>query len=472
MQGEGIDSEKSRVPHFWLAEDGGVVRSLNPFMKHSRKFRQLISLTMVVVFSAVQFPVSAFSKNLEVFDPHKISVAVIPYAERNEDKKILEKTKERIAGDLRKISYFTVVDPKRVEEIVTYYAGSIRRDSAVQDEERSLALARAHWFSKDYLEAEADLERTIASLKRKGGQGDLLVDALLTKAMLFKETGRTAEAKKVFREALAIDPTLELEATPLSGKSRRVFEATKKEILLGRTGNLEIKSEPPMAQIYLNGVSKGTTPHTLENLPQGSYLVTIEANNYYPVHEAVYVAGGTTQFVSQTLHWIAGSAKQKVDPSRLAQQARTAGQKTKLAVEMGKALKVDKVLFLSVARRDGKEEVEVSTVDTSLKAAYNPLSVPVAEVKANEEKSLGRLANAIDDQARRNVLDDPAKYLQPGRGDIRTLRHERPFWQKPLFYSLTGALVGGAIGATVGILAAVATLASIWLARRIRAAAD
>lgn len=412
-----------------------------------------IAFFSAIFFSVVQITLPVSAKNLEVFDPNKISVAVIPYAERVNDKKILEKAKERILLDLRKISYFTVVDPKRVEDIVTYYSRSIRKDSAVVEEERSLALARAHWYSKDYLEAEADLERTIAALKRKGGGGDLLVDALLTKAMLFKETGRTAEAQKIFREALAIDPTLTLEDTSLGGKSRRVFEATKREILLGRTGNIEIKSDPPTASVYLNGVSKGTTPLTLQNLPQGTYLLTIEANNYYPVHEAVYVAGGTTQFVSQTLHWIAGSAKQKVDPSRLAQQARTGAQKAKLAVEMGKALKVDKVLFLSVERGAGGERVEVSTVDTSLKAAYNPLSVPVADIRSNEEKSLGKLASAIDDQARRNVLDNPADYLQPGRGDIRTLRRERPFWQKPLFYSLTGAVVGGAIGATVGILA-------------------
>lgn len=422
-------------------------------MRRHEKSWPLTSFVVAVAFFTIQISFPCFSKNLEVFDPNKISVAVIPYAERVTDKRILEKTKERILLDLRKISYFTVVDPKRVEDIVTYYSRSIRKDSAVVEEERSLALARAHWFSKDYLEAEADLEGTIAALKRKGRGGDLLVDALLTKAILFKETGRTAEAQKIFREVLAIDPTLKLEDTSLGGKSRRTFEATKKEILLGRTGNVEIKSDPPTASVYLNGVSKGTTPLTLQQLPQGTYLLTIEANNYYPVHEAVYVAGGATQFVSQTLHWIAGSAKQKVDPSRLAQQARTGAQKAKLAVEMGKALKVDKVLFLSVERGEGGERVEVSTVDTSLKAAYNPLSVPIADIKSNEGKSLGKLASAIDDQARRNVLDDPAQYLRPESGDIRSLRRERPFWQKPLFYSLTGAVVGGAIGATVGILA-------------------
>lgn len=415
---------------------------------------RLLCVALAVQFFLFQFISVGWAGKVEVFDPKKVSVAVLSFPSSYEDRPFIEETAEAIRNRLNEINYFRVVDPETAQSVVNYHLSHINKDTTVTGSERYLGIAKTHWFDRQYEEATVTVDRAISSLRNDNQKGDLLVDALLTKAMILQETKQFDESETVFEEALSVNPSLSMKGLPISGKTKRVFNETKRKVLEREAGSLEIKSSPTAATIYLNGVKRGLTPVTLTGLPQGSYLLTLEASHYYSVNEPVYVTANTTQFISRKLDWQRGQLDKKFKSYGAPVKTEAVVQKeVKLAGRIGEALKVDKVILVSSERRKGESFIVVRTIDTALKAAYNPMAVSFEDMLKNKEMTVAKVAGDIDDQAKTRVLDNPGEHLQPDTGDIRVLRRKLPFYKTSLFYSLVGAVIGGGIGAAVGVLA-------------------
>jgi hypothetical protein len=79
------------------------------------------------------------------------------------------------------------------------------------------------------------------------------------------------------------------EVTVLSGKTKTITFS-----LLPNLGTLNINSTPSFASVYINGISKGTTPLTLP-LPQGNFKVTLKKDCYndYLITANVYTSKTT-----------------------------------------------------------------------------------------------------------------------------------------------------------------------------------
>lgn len=412
----------------------------------------LLCCFLALEFFLFQFAPVGWAKKIEVFDPKKVSVAVLPYPASTSDRPFVEETAEAIRKDLKKIPYFHVVAPDTARSLVNYHSDFVRKGGTLTDAERYLGMAKTHWFDREYDEALAVVDRAISSFEKQPEKGDLLVDALLTKAMIYQETNRSGESGAIFKRVLAVNPSMSMEGMPIVGRSRKVFNDTKKEALERHSGNLEIKTNPPAATIYLNGINKGVTPLDLTGLPEGSYLMTIEASHYERVSEPVMVTANTTQFIERRLQWSGPGTKLK-DFGVQAKSKENLQNEIKMAVQIGETLKVDKVILVASQKKDGEPLLVVRTIDTAMKSAYNPIGMPIAEFLKDKELSAQKVAGDIDDQAKLRVLDNPAEHIEPNMGDIRVLRRKLAFYKKPLFYSLVGAVVGGAIGATVGVIA-------------------
>ncbi|MBF0227940.1 MAG: PEGA domain-containing protein [Desulfobacterales bacterium] len=80
-------------------------------------------------------------------------------------------------------------------------------------------------------------------------------------------------------------------------------------------GELEVKSEPKGAEVYVNGESKGLTPLKLENLKPGSYEIKISKEGYEEYSGSVSVVGSKTASVDRNLREILGSISIKSSPS-------------------------------------------------------------------------------------------------------------------------------------------------------------
>jgi hypothetical protein len=68
------------------------------------------------------------------------------------------------------------------------------------------------------------------------------------------------------------------------------------------TGTLQISSNPPGAQVSLNGTRYGITPVTAPNLEQGTYTIEILLPGYQPYQSSVVLSPGQNIPVSAALH--------------------------------------------------------------------------------------------------------------------------------------------------------------------------
>jgi len=71
---------------------------------------------------------------------------------------------------------------------------------------------------------------------------------------------------------------------------------------LETTGSLYILSQPTNSNIYLDGVYRGTTPLTLNNLAATTHIVQLDHTGYYDWKSSVDVPVGGTRTVSATLN--------------------------------------------------------------------------------------------------------------------------------------------------------------------------
>lgn len=400
------------------------------------------------------FAFNAHAKEVELFDPRKVSVAILPLPSSEKDRPFIEETAEAIRSNLKKIPDFSVVDAETAQSLVNYHQDAIRSDGVnLTDAEKNLSLSKTHWFDREYKAAEVTVDRAIDLFRAQRDKGDLLVDALLTKAIVLQEMKRIEESKALFKEVLTVNPALTMEGLPIVGRSRRIFNQTRRDQLERDSGSIEIKSNPPAASIYLNGIKKGVTPLTLSQLPQGSYLLTLEASHYAPFHQPVTVTANTTQYIQRKLQWVSGRSGSGKGSLGVPEKTDTVIQtEIKKAAKIGETLKVDKVILVSSEKRGNDELLVVRTVDTALKAAYNSIGMTFAEIAHDKEIAIKKIAGDLNDQAKLRILNNPAEYLEPDVGDVRILRRKKPFYQTPLFYTLVGIVIGGAVGATTGVL--------------------
>jgi hypothetical protein len=66
-------------------------------------------------------------------------------------------------------------------------------------------------------------------------------------------------------------------------------------------GSLEISTTPQGAEIYLNGVYRGTAPATISDLKDGSYYIELRFREYTPWTKYVDIQAGTKSSIDVTL---------------------------------------------------------------------------------------------------------------------------------------------------------------------------
>lgn len=389
---------------------------------------------------------------VELYDPKQISVAIIPYPSSEKDRPFIEETAKAIREKMATISSVHIVDPAKVKELINYHADYVTKEQVLTAGERYLALAKNHWFDHQFAEAEATVNAAISSFKDQADKGDLLVDALLTKTVILKELKKFDESKSVFQDALRVDPNLSLDGMPLGVRNRNVFKQTKKEILERYSGDLDIKTDPPAVNVYINGIKKGVTPVVLKQLPEGSYLLTLEGSHYQTINKPVTVTANTTQYINKKMLWVSGRTADKLKALGIPTKSENVLQEEiKKATSIGETLKVDKVILVSSENKKGTPMLTVRTIDTALKASYNPVGMSFADYLRDSTKAVAQVSLDLKKQSNTNALKDPAKYLSPDQGDIRVLRRKQ-FFQTPLFYTLLGTVIGGTIGAVTVLL--------------------
>ena len=77
--------------------------------------------------------------------------------------------------------------------------------------------------------------------------------------------------------------------------------------LMSASGTLNIESAPPEAEVFINGISRGKTPITIDRIPEGKVTIKITANGFEAHEREVSLAAGEVQKINQEMKPLPGT---------------------------------------------------------------------------------------------------------------------------------------------------------------------
>jgi hypothetical protein len=115
--------------------------------------------------------------------------------------------------------------------------------------------------------------------------------------MAYIGLNETELAKGMFQSALLLRPELQLDPTQHSPRVIEIFESARREV----AGSLVVRSDPPGAEVHLEGVKVGRTPFHRPHLVAGDYRIMLRHPGYRTDHFTFHVQSGRTNTVERTL---------------------------------------------------------------------------------------------------------------------------------------------------------------------------
>lgn len=359
---------------------------------------------------------------------------------------------QAVREELQKDSSLYVVDPAKVEKILTYYQrqpslGPIDLSEAQQLVER----AKEHYFNFAYSEAEAELKRAIELFEQNPDSifdsGTALRDAYLTLGLVQFSTKRPEAARNVFQQVLELDPAYRFDPQFFTPLQVKLFEEAKEALARSGEASMEVQSDPKVAEVFINGIYKGVTPLTVTRIPPGEYRLLIKTHNYTEVKKQVSLVPGQKLVWKEKLWWKLG--KQEANPQAL-EEARVQIQE---GVRVADLLKVDKVVLVDVDEGAGVSQMVLRMIDRHYRAGHNPIVATYGAAGMTLEGQVASVTKEVRKQTGINLVKNPQKYVDPdGVGDP-VLLAGRKKWLKssPILLGALGLLV---VGGTAGGIAA------------------
>jgi tetratricopeptide (TPR) repeat protein len=140
----------------------------------------------------------------------------------------------------------------------------------------------------DNLELDAAieaLEKAVEQFKKAAGRlgdGREYLETLLYLGAAYILSGDNEQGTEKFRTVAMFDKRKSLDAKAFPPSMIEIFGRVKEEVASAPTGTVLVKSTPPAAEVYLNGVFKGITPVTLVKIPEGSHFMRLEKDGFMP----------------------------------------------------------------------------------------------------------------------------------------------------------------------------------------------
>ena len=77
--------------------------------------------------------------------------------------------------------------------------------------------------------------------------------------------------------------------------------------LMSASGTLNVETDPADAEVFINGISRGKTPITIERIPEGSVKIDIKASGFEPHAREVSLAAGEVQKINLAMKPLPGT---------------------------------------------------------------------------------------------------------------------------------------------------------------------
>jgi hypothetical protein len=237
-------------------------------------------------------------------------------------------------------------------------------DKALADAGAKVATAKAKMEELELGEATkllkaalATYEKLIYRLAGRPKPTEPFVDAYKLLAAARFIDGDQEGAREALRRARILDPELAFDAKLFPPKMRRVFTEVKLlQDELGK-GTIAVTSDPPGAEVLVNGVSVGISPLKAPGLAAGLNYVTLLQPGFLPTTASVEVVGGEEKKVDQPL------GRFDDDPAPLLDRTRASLGEVAVSSSMrdlGKRLKAELLLFAFVRDEGQADNVSLS----------------------------------------------------------------------------------------------------------------
>src|SRR5690606_3119634 len=107
-----------------------------------------------------------------------------------------------------------------------------------------------------------------------------LVDAYMLAAIGRCQAGERRACESRIRDIVAFRESLEYAVERYGPESADIFDRARARALSGARGTLIVETDPPGAEVYIDGISYGPSPATAEGLLAGAHYVTVKELGY------------------------------------------------------------------------------------------------------------------------------------------------------------------------------------------------
>lgn len=194
-----------------------------------------------------------------------------------------------------------------------------------------------------FAEAAIGFEQSVSGLT----DFSLLVDVYRYQGASYALQGDSESALRSFSQALVIDPDTSLVDGSFPDTVQALFEAARQEVSQKQTGSLSVFAAPSAAEVWVNGVFRGSAPIEVSGLTQGRHYVKLVRAGYVSYGEAVDVTAGNEDTLQATLRpTVQLSNFDQLTAQLVAGDARAPG-------ELAALFKVDQLFWATVEENGG-----------------------------------------------------------------------------------------------------------------------
>jgi len=384
--------------------------------------------------------------------PGTVRVVVIELDDGQVSPKDIEKVTDTLRDELSSEPGFTVVSKERTRAFFSANPDLMQRIDVANPLNRYLDEARNFYKDSYFKEAIGVLSNTIdtyRSAQPAMTESFLLVDAYIYLGNVYMGNNDKKDAKKVFAEAVRLDPEREITQAKFPPKTVQKFVEAKQDMLsTAKSAKVDILTNPKKAEVYVNGVHKGIAPIKINGLPQGDHFILVKKAGYKPMAKKISVKTNYSRVKIDLVK----DAQTLADTKGLrVSSLKNVDEQVRMAGKVGNQMGVDKVVLVSMEEVGYNNKITARMIDMQYYASHKPKFVEVLDLPKDTRPAAAHLAKELNEQSKVNLSKNPRKYAD---SDVLVIgkKKKKSFLKSPLLWTLLGVLVAG--GATAGILMA------------------
>ena len=380
----------------------------------------------------------------------KLKVVVLELSDGTLKPQITEKVTDTIRDEMMDEPKFFVVSKEQTRAFFLANPNLMQRIDVANPLNRYLDEARQFYASFHYKEAIGLLSNTIDTFKAANPpmtESFLIVDAHLVLGDVHMGDNDKKDAKAVFKEAVRLDPEREISQKIYAPKTVRKFVEAKQEYLAkAKTAKLDIFTNPKNAEVYINGVNKGTAPIKVDRFTQGEHFILAKKDGFKPFAKKVSV---NSNYSRVKLDLEKDSHAANTAPGLTVRDLRQVDEQARMAGKVGNQMNADKVVLVSVQEIGYNNKITARMIDMKYYASHKPKSVEVLDLPKDIRSAASVISKDLVAMADHDLGQNPKKYAD-SEVIVIGKKKKKSFWKSPLLWTLLGVAVAG--GATAGIL--------------------